>query len=227
MIVTPRGLQINLPLGYGFALMARLFPRVDAFTLLKRVEGIQKMHSLAGLVTGITCFLLELNTLSIALWTFGVTMTVFLLRYWGVFVIPGFVQLATYYTYITGFGLVTLTLCAVGFWKVGPWGLGAFWAARLIAELITMLLDQYAGKRLGIEMGSNPVLADVGAMFLAPVKDFVNAYRLYADSYDLSTSVEVSEEEMHFENWQSVWEDFESKWPQITSRYDENPYNWL
>lgn len=227
MIITPRKLQIDLPLGYGFALIARLFPRVDAFTFLKRVEGIQKIHSLAGFITGIVCFLLELNAFSIALWTFGVTVVFFLLRYWGVFILPGLVQVATYYTYITGFGLVTLTLCAIGFWKVGFWGLLAFWAARAIAELLSMLLDQYAGKRLGMEIGSNPALADAGAMFLAPAKDFVNAYRLYADKFDLSRNAEVSEEEMHFENWRATWEDFQTKWPQVTARYDENPYDWI
>jgi hypothetical protein len=51
MIVTPRKLKIDLPLGYAFALIARVYPKVDAFQFLKRVEGIQKIHSLAGLVT--------------------------------------------------------------------------------------------------------------------------------------------------------------------------------
>lgn len=227
MIITPRKLQIDLPLGYGFALIARLFPRIDAFKFLKRIEGIQKIHSLAGFITGLVCFYLEVGTLNIALLSFGVTIFFFLLRYWGVFVIPGLVQLATYYTYVTGFGLVTLTLCAVGLWKVGFWGLVGFWAGRLLAELLSMLLDELAGRNLGIAMGSNPVLAKVGAMYLAPIKDFVNAYRLYAQKFDLTLEVDVSDEEMQFKNWQPVWEDFVQKWPEIAACYDENPYDWV
>ncbi len=76
-------------------------------------------------------------------------------------------------------------------------------------------------------MGTNPVLADAGAMFLAPAKDFVNTYRLFADKYDLTRDVDVSEEELHLANWTDAWEDFAQKWPEIAARQDENPYDYL
>lgn len=226
MIVTPRKLKIDLPLGYAFALIARLYPKVDAFHFLKRVEGIQKIHSLAGFVTGVVCFALGLNPWVIAALAFGVTLLFFLLRYWGVFFIPGLVSVSTYYSYFTGFGLFTLFLIAFGLWSVGIWGVAAYFGARVLAEVVTWKLDSYAGKQLGIQMGSNPVLADAGSMFMAPAKDFVNTYRLYADKYGLTTDVEVSEEELHLANWQKVWDDFADEWPDIAARYDENPSEW-
>ncbi len=227
MIVTPRKLKIDLPLGYAFALIARVYPKVDAFQFLKRVEGIQKIHSLAGFVTGVICFALNLNPWAIAGGTFGVTMVFFLLRFFGIFFIPGLLWFSTYYSYATGFGLFTLGLIGLGFWCVGIWGVLAYFIARIVAEGVTWLLDSYAGKQLGVQMGTDPALAKMGSMFLAPAKDFVNTYRLFADKFGLMRDVEVSEEELHFANWKHVWEDFEDKWPEISARYDENPYDWI
>lgn len=227
MIVTPRKLQIDLPLGYAFALIARVYPKVDAFKFLKRVEGIQKIHHLVAFVTGMVCFGLQLSPLWIAVWTIGVTLLFYLFRFFGIFFIPGLVFVSTAYSYLTSFGIFTIALIAVGWWRTGIWGVVAFFAARLLAELITMFFDGKAGEKLGAKMDVNPVLAKAGSMYLAPIKDFVNAYRLFADSYGLTRDVEVSDEELRFENWKNVWEDFENKWPEIAGRYDENPYKYL
>lgn len=40
MIVTPRGIIIYLPRDYSFELMARLYPKVDAFKVLEKAQGI-------------------------------------------------------------------------------------------------------------------------------------------------------------------------------------------
>lgn len=227
MIVTPRKLQIDLPLGYAFALIARVYPKVDAFKFLKRVEGIQKIHSLAGFLTGVVCFNLNLNPWAIAAWTFGVTIAFFLLRYFGLPFVPGLLWISTYYSYATGFGLFTLALIGLGFWLVGIWGVVAYFIARLLAEALTWRLDSGAGKELGIQMGINPVLADAGSMYLAPIKDFLYTYELFANKYGLTTDVNVSEEELRFVNWKAAWEDFVEKWPEIACRYDENPYDYV
>ena len=169
--------------------------------------------------------MLNLNPWAIATWTFGVTTAFFLTRYFGLPFIPGVLQVSTYYSYVTGFGLFTLVLFGLGFWFVGIWGVVAYFIARLLAEGLTWRLDSYAGKKLGMQMGTNPVLADVGSMYLAPIKDFVSAYQLFANRYGLTTDVNVSEEELRFANWKAAWEDFVEKWPEIATRYDENPYD--
>lgn len=227
MIVTPRKLKIDLPLGYAFALIARVYPKVDAFQFLKRIEGIQKTHSLAGFLIGVVCFVLNLNPWAIAAWTFGITFAFFLLRYWGIFFIPGLVRISTYYSYATGFGLFTIALIAFGIFRTGIWGVLAYIIARLLVEGLTMLLDSRAGKKLGIKMGTDPIIADSGSMFIAPIKDFVNTYRFFAYKYGLTMDVDVSEDEQRFENWQDAWNDFVDKWPEIAARYDENPYNYI
>lgn len=105
----------------------------------------------------------------------------------------------------------------------------AYFIARLLAEGLTWRLDSYAGKQLGIQMGTNPVLADAGSMYLAPIKDFIYAYQLFANKYKygLTTDVNVSEEELQFENWKAAWEDFVEKWPEISNRYDETPHDYI
>lgn len=219
MIVTPRGITIYLPRDYSFALMARLYPKVDAFKVLEKAQGIYRIHSAAGFITGLACFLLELPPLQIAVWIFCVTFAFYLLRLYGLFIIPGQVVIPTIYSRFTGFGLITIILLAVGLWRVGIVGTIAYVIARLVVEGLTMLIDQKAGANFGIKMGMEPVLAKAGAMYLAPAKDFINAYKLYAARFGVPVDVEVSEEELHKESWIHVWDDLASKWPQVAQRF--------
>lgn len=38
-LFTPRGLKVRLPMSYAFALIARVYPRSDAFRVLQLTEG--------------------------------------------------------------------------------------------------------------------------------------------------------------------------------------------
>ena len=61
-IYTPRGLAINLPVSYSFALMKRLHPTVDAFKVLKTTEGLESIPAVLTFVTGIACFSLKADS---------------------------------------------------------------------------------------------------------------------------------------------------------------------
>ncbi len=64
-IFTPRGLKIRLPVDYAFALMARLYPKVDAFKVLKTTESLELIPSVITLLTGLVCFYLRLPAFEI------------------------------------------------------------------------------------------------------------------------------------------------------------------
>lgn len=222
MIVTPRGITIYLPRDYSFALIARLYPKVDAFAVLEKAQGIYRTHSAAGFITGLICSSLGLSPLQIAVWTFCITFTLYLMRLFGIFVIPGQVVISTIYSRFTGFGLTYAIILAVGLWRVGILGVIALIVARLAVEALTLLIDRKAGTNLGIKMGMDPVLAKAGAMYLAPAKDFISAYKLYAVRFGIRVDVEVGQEELRKENWIHVWDDLVRKWPQVAQRFSKD-----
>jgi hypothetical protein len=222
MILTPRGITIYLPRNYSFALMARLYPKVDAFKLLETTQGIYRIHSAAGFITGLVCFLLGLPPLQIAVWTFCVTFAFYLLRLFGIFFIPGMVVIPKIYSRFTGFGIVTIIILAVGLWRVGIIGTIAYVIARLIVEGLTVVIDKKAGANLGTKMGIGSVFAKAGAMYLAPARDFINAYKLYAVRFGVPVDVGVSQEELRTENWIHVWDDLASKWPEVARRFPKD-----
>ncbi len=221
MIVTPRGLTIYLPRDFSFALMARLYPKVDAFKVLETAQGIYRIHGAAAFITGIVCFVLNLTPVQIAVWTLLVTFVFYLLRLFGLFIIPGMVFTATMYSRLTGYFLLTVILVVVGLIRVGLVGTVAFFVSRLVVEGVTILIDRIAGASIGRSMGVETFIAKGGALYFAPAADFVRAYKLYASRFNLPTHTEVSQDELLEENWIHVWEDMASKWPQVVQRFSE------
>ena len=90
-IFTPRGLKIRLPFDYAFALIARLYPKVDAFEVLKTTEGLKLIPSLITFITGFVCFYLRLPVFEIGLYVFIASIAGFLMTFFGLFIIPGIV----------------------------------------------------------------------------------------------------------------------------------------
>lgn len=219
MIVTNRGLKIYLPHNYCFALIARLYPKVDAFGVLEKTQAIYRIHSAAGFFTALICFLAGLSPIQIAGLTFFVTFGFYLLRLFGLFIFPGMVFVSTIYSSFTGYGLITLITLLIGLWRVGVSGTVAYVIARLFVEGLTIIFDQKAGTKMGIKMGMEPDIAKEGAMFYAPAIDFINAYKLYAQQFGKPIDVKVSDNELRIENWIHVWNDLVSKWPQVAQRF--------
>ncbi|MCH7828029.1 MAG: hypothetical protein IIC75_08685 [Bacteroidetes bacterium] len=220
--MTPRGITIYLPRDYSFALIARLYPKVDAFKVLEKTQGIYRTHSAAGFIIGIVCFLLGLSPIMIAILTFCITLVFFFMRLFGIFIIPGMVVIPTFYSRFTGFGIITIILLLIGYLSVGLIGTLAFIVARLLAEGITMIAEKKSGEKLGIKIGVDPISAKAGAMYFAPVKDFINAYKLYALKYGITVDPNISDEELVKDNWIHVWEDLQNKWPQVAQRFSED-----
>jgi hypothetical protein len=53
-LFTPRGLKVRL--AYAFALMARVYPKTDAFRVLQLTEEVENLGALAFFIAGIAAF---------------------------------------------------------------------------------------------------------------------------------------------------------------------------
>ena len=219
MIITPRGLIVYLPRDFAFALMARLFPKVSAFEVLESVQGVSKTHGAFATIAGLGTFALRLTPSEIAAWSLSVPLGVFALRHLGVWILPGQVRIPTLYSRITGFGVVTAIVLAIGLASVGIAGTAAFFGSRLALEVITLVVDRAVGRRMGIALGADVVRARAGAMYFAPAKDFIRVYRLYASRTGASQDVAPTSAELRPENWADVWNEFATEWPQVAARY--------
>lgn len=59
-IYTPRGLKIRLSIQYCFTLLARLYPEVDPYTVLKTTEGLEFIPSFLAVLASLICFLYKI-----------------------------------------------------------------------------------------------------------------------------------------------------------------------
>lgn len=70
-IITPRGLKVRIPVPYAFALMARLYPEVSPFRVLKTTEGIESIPGMLAFTFGITAIVNHFPPLHVAYAVFG------------------------------------------------------------------------------------------------------------------------------------------------------------
>ena len=214
MFMTPRGLKIRIDIPTGFALLARLWkgdPKTDAFCVLKTVEGLESIPSVAGFI-GAFIGLLEGS----ASWHVAVGLIVgkilgALLTMFGVFIIPGLTTIATWWSWVSGYGLF-LAIGVAYAWFLKGWEYAAAWVIGFVfAYVISMLFIElprmkFYKTKIGVPLGQSEV-------------NFFNAYRLHAGRLGLSNSVEISEGEIQSEEWQRCLEDFAEKYPNAVARF--------
>ena len=211
-IYTPRGLKIRLGQAYAFALMARLFPRVDAFRVLQLTEEVENMASLATFIAGIVAFAMRLDPLMIAV-VVGVTSFAFKMGHLLGLFIPPFkliLPLSRVYSWVAGYGLFLIALLVFGFFTVGWKGVVAYVVGRIAASALAGAIDFAYAK---------VVFNKTGFFLTASERSFFHAYRLTADRVGATRSLEVTDEEMEPENWEEVFTDLMVKWPVVVSRF--------
>ncbi|MBN1511245.1 MAG: hypothetical protein JXB13_04465 [Phycisphaerae bacterium] len=211
-IYTPRGLKIRLNVPYAFALMARLFPKVDAFHVLQLTEEVENLASAATAVVTAGVFVARLDPLTIGVAT-GTTWFAFKLSHLlGLFIPPfkTFLPLSRIFSWFAGYGIFFVLLVVLGLFTVGWQGVLAFIVARLTALWLAGLLDFIYGRF---------VFKKTGVSVTASERSFFHAYRLSADKVGASRSLDVSEDEMEPENWQPTYADLMLKWPVVVSRF--------
>jgi hypothetical protein len=208
-IYTPRGLKIRLPVNYAFALIARLYPRVDAFQVLKTTEGIESLPGAFAFLTGLVSFFLKLS-LQIGITIFVVTVLLATMTRYGFYVFPSVVKLGTLYSYLAGFGILLIVLLALGFFLVGWRGVVAFVVGRLLGGLVNGVLNWHRAVYYHSVIGDAVTASEV---------NFINAYRLHASTLGVTTDICVSDDEMLQDNWYPAFVALTMKWPEVTARF--------
>lgn len=193
--------------------MARLYPEVDAFKILKTTEGLESIPGMLSFIVGLISFYLGLDPYQIALYTFTASIVGTIITTFGIYIIPGLTQLGTFYSYVSGFGILLIILSTYGFVSVGWQGVVAFFIGKLIAGIINTGIGFWNTKRIYSQLGIPMTMSEI---------NFFNAYRLYASEIGKSTEIAVTDEELTEENWKECYEDLALKWPEVVQRFTIN-----
>jgi len=209
-IYTPRGLKIRIAIPYAFGLIARLYPQVSAFKVLKTTEAIESLTSIATFIAALICFIMHLDAVQIAVIISITYIASVLLNTFGLFIIPGQVAIGTLYSYISGYGLLIIVIAIVGYLTTGWQGVVAYFAGKFTGWCVARVIEFIETRRY---------FKLTGFAFTASERCFFNAYRLHAVKHGITTDIDLSEEEMEQENWRPAFEDLATQWPQVVARF--------
>ena len=211
-IYTPRGLKIRLPLNYAFALIARLYPKVDAFKVLQTTEALENIPAVLSVIIGFVCFYLQLSFFKIGLYVFLGTFAGFLLTTFGLYVIPGLVSLGRIYSNLFVSSILYIILVVYGFINVGWMSIIIFFIGKIVAEIPRQIIEL---------IQTRTIYKKIEHVLTLSERNFLNAYRLHAVKLNKTTDVGVSDNELNEENWKPVYEDLAYKWPEVVRRFTE------
>lgn len=206
-IYTPRGLKIRLSIGHAFGLMARLYPKVDAFKVLKTTEGLEVIPAALAFVTGMLSFFYGVDALQVGLCVFVVSVFGKVVTGFGLYVIPGLPTLGMPYSYTSGLGIL-LIVTVYGSFSAGRSGVTAFFIGYILAEFINAIFHQWNGKRI------YPSSGIPGSEI-----NFFIAYRTHASRVGCTTDIALSDAEREEANWSACFEDLAEKWPEVVRRF--------
>ena len=209
-IYTPRGLKVRIAIPYAFGLMARLYPKVSPFRILKTTEGIESLPGMLAFGAGIIAFVSRMPPLQIGLTVGGAQLSGVLINLFGFYIIPGLIPLSTLCSYISGWGIFLIVASVVGFIFAGWQGVLAFFIGKVIVMAISQVLD-FCQARRSYKL--------IGYPFTSSEVHFFNAYLLHASRLGITTDIDLKDEEMSEDHWGPVFENFALKWPEVVSRF--------
>jgi hypothetical protein len=214
-LFTPRGLKVRLAKPYAFALMARVFPKADAFRVLQLTEEVENLPALAGFVAGITSFSLHLSPIQIGIVVFATVFIFRLVHLFGFFVPPFtfLLPVSRIYSFVAGYGVLLVGLLIFGYFTTGWRGVLAFIIARISCSLVVLVTEVLSMRH---------VYRQVGFSVTASERSFFHAFRLLASRFGVSTDLQVSDGELAPSHWEHVFHDLAFKWPVVVGRFTDD-----
>lgn len=208
---TPRGLKLRLPPSVVFGLVSRLFPRVDAFHVLRLTECVDNMPGVATLTATAVAFFFHFPPFQVALVVAVAHIASRLAHLNGLFFFPFNVALSVsrFVAPITGWGFLPALVLGFGWYSSGWQVVAAYFVARTVAGVIMLFLELSAAKRIHSE---------TGMAISASERSFFHAYRLTADKLRAPTDLEMSDHEMEEQTWNPVLLDYMQKYPEVAHR---------
>lgn len=209
-IFTPRGLKIRVATEHAFALMARLHPRVDSFTILKTAEGFELLPAAITLLVGLASFTLKAGLVPIAVAVAVVSIFTRTIVYLGVPLPAWLVRIGTAYSLLSGYGVFLLCVFAVGFPTVGWKGIAAYFVGKAVGGIVNSV----------VEMKSSWSSYESGGSALTGSEvSFFRAYIMHAKCLGASCDLKVSEQELQSMKWRETLNDLTLKWPEVVARF--------
>src|SRR5262249_20120832 len=115
--------------------MARLKSHVEPFEILQTAEGIDQINGLLAVCVGIGVIAAKLPAWQIGLAVFVAHLGGYVLALNGI-LLPGLVPLATAFSRVTGYGIVTSVVSGAGFFAVGWEGALAYVSGLIAANVV-------------------------------------------------------------------------------------------
>ncbi len=211
--MTPRGLKIRVEIPYAFGLMGRLAPARDAYRILKTTEGLEHIPSTLGLCAGLYVLLTTPAILPLIYAVVIGRILGKLLLWFGLFIVPGLIQLTTIVSFVSGYGLVLVPSGILCFLIIGWQGLLAFAGAWVVSMIIGGLIDWMLAWRRSKRLGQAISLSEI---------NFFNAYRLHADSCGVTSDIVLPESEAQSGKWLECLEEYAKNYPKAVARFGES-----
>ena len=212
-IYTPRGLKIRISVPCAFALMTRLHPKVTPFRILKTTEGIESLPGMLTLIAGLVTFALHLPPIQIAMVVVLSYLAGFLINALGLYIVPGLVGLGTLYSYIDGYGIYLIVVVITGYVLGGWQAVAAYFIGSIMAAVIGHFLEFWKIRRY-YKLTGHPLTGSEVSFF--------NAYRLHASRNDITTDIDLSDDEMKEDYWGSTFQQFVTDWPEVVRRFTDD-----
>ena len=142
MIFTNRGLKIRLPLRTCFGMMAKLYPKVDAYKIFSKTEGMEYIPNLLRDIVAVVCFYNQFEPIFILVSIVSASVIGWIILAFGLFIVPYLVALATVYSRLGGFGLLLAINTGVAYYFSDLNGVMVyFFGVAISALIIGVILD--------------------------------------------------------------------------------------
>ena len=203
---TPRGLKIHLDRPITFALMARLYPKVDAWKVLKTTEALEQLPSACCLIVAALSIANGLNIDEVSAFALLGSLVGSLLKHFDLVDFPGVIPFANLCNVFPFFSIPWAILIIYGLYEYS-WGLGGvltLGVAKLLAFGIDMAIGFFRTQHLH---------SVTGRVTHASKRNFFHSYKYYAEQIGVTISLKISREEMMEDNWRACFMDLAHNHP--------------
>lgn len=201
-VKTPRGLTLRISEGEAFGLMARLYPRVKAFQILKATEGYESIYPMLAWMVGIIGFSLQWNVFIIFLATMVTKIPALMITYGGWYKFTLLRDMATLYSYVSGFGFFWVMLIWLATQTVLLPGLISYTLARLLTWIISIMIETKIAKKHYQRYGRTQYSSEI---------HFKLAYQSFAYALKEKTTTELLDYETKASFWWLCFQDYLEK----------------
>jgi hypothetical protein len=203
---TPRGLKIRLEAAWAFALMARLYPKVNAWKVLRTTEALEQLPAACSLVFGGVSIANGFSIYEISAYILLGSVIGSFLALSSLVRLPGVIPFANLCNVFPFFTVPWTILIIYGLYEYN-WGLGGV-LIIIFSKLLAFAIDLAIGF-----LRTRYVHSTSGEIVHSSETNFFHAYQYYAEQIGVTTSIEVSDEEMMEENWIACFKDLAHNHP--------------